>query len=70
MDEKMKKFKFELGDTLDDTVTGYTGVATARCEYLGVENARYCLENMENGKPVEVWFDENRLRKCDSDGQK
>lgn len=69
MNEKMKKCKVELGTRMTDIVTGFVGIATARCEYLGVENARYCLENMENGKPVEAWFDENRLRKCDPNGR-
>lgn len=69
MDEKMKKCQFELGIRMSDTVTGFTGIITARCEYLA-GSPSYCLESMENNKPVAEWFIENRLRKCDSDGQK
>lgn len=58
---KMGKFRFELGEFVRDTVTGCQGAITARCEYM-FENPRYCLENSdENGRPVEMWFDENRL---------
>ena len=66
MDEKMKKCKFELGVKLTDIVTGFAGIATARCEYL-TESPRYYLENMENNKLIAEWFDESRLRKCYSD---
>lgn len=58
---KMGTFKFELGEFVRDTITGCQGAITARCEYM-FENPRYCIENSDkNGRPFEMWFDENRL---------
>ena len=52
-----------LGDKVRDNITGFTGVATGRTEYL-YGCVRICIEPAElhDGKPVEaLWFDEQRL---------
>ena len=52
----------ELGKSYTDSVTGYTGVATARVVYLH-EDPRVELEGgPHDGKPVAAkWFTECRL---------
>ena len=53
----------KLGTKYKDAITGYTGTATARAEYL-YDNPNIKLESseMKDGKLVEaVWFNEQRL---------
>lgn len=58
-------FKFSLGVELEDAITGYTGIAMGRTEYLTGCN-QYGLLNRKpdkDGVPRDWrWFDENRLR--------
>jgi hypothetical protein len=49
-----------LGSRVKDTVTGFTGIATARCEYLH-SNARVQIEAHTDNKASEAWFEEPRL---------
>ncbi len=56
-----------LGDTVRDVITGFTGIAVARSEWLygcvrlGVESKK--LD--KDGKVMEAqWFDEQRLELC------
>lgn len=52
-----------LGDKVTDSITGFTGVATARTLYL-YGCVKVCVEPVElhEGKPVECqWFDEQRV---------
>ena len=57
----MRIFAFEMNDEVRDTITGFTGVVTARCQYATEENY-YRVEWVDkNGKPVEVWFSGTRL---------
>lgn len=56
-------FKIELGTKVKDSVTGFMGVAIARCEYL---NGCLCYEVQpvmtEKGKmPKAIWIDEQQL---------
>jgi len=52
---------FELGMKARDTVTGYSGTVTAKCEYLGAE-ARICLERVDkDGDLKEQWFPVGRV---------
>jgi len=54
----------ELGTRVMDTVTGYTGIAVARAQYLGGSD-RYevAAPAKEDGEPVESrWFDAGRLQ--------
>lgn len=53
--------KFGLKELVKDSVTGFAGVITARCEYLDGDT-RYQVEEMVSGKPVQQWFDEGRLK--------
>lgn len=54
--------KIKLGEKYKDSITGFEGVATAMTEFQ-YGCIRYCLESKElkDGKPVECWFDEQRL---------
>lgn len=54
--------KVELGKKVRDTLSGIEGIATARTEFL-YGCARILVETSErkDGKPVEIWVDEQRL---------
>lgn len=63
-------FKFALGSKVRDGLTGFTGVITARVDYLTGPN-RYQIEQAaEAGKShVEAqWFDEPRLDNTENPG--
>ena len=51
-----------LGSKVQDCVTGFAGIATARAEYLhdspSVRVEAFCGDG---GKPVEQWISESRL---------
>jgi hypothetical protein len=50
-----------LGQHYRDALTGYAGVAIARCVYLH-DAPDVKLQRLDTyGKPEEVWFDEARL---------
>ena len=59
----MRNFTFELGVTVRDVVTGFTGVATGAARYLtGCD--QYCVSPVSNPpskREDSCWFDENRL---------
>jgi hypothetical protein len=62
----MLPFKFELGQTVKDKITGLTGIIMGRSEYLTQCNCYGLLQPekraKEESKPVDwVWFDEPRL---------
>lgn len=53
----------QLGDEVRDTITGYSGIAVSRTEYL-TSAPKVCVQPkaMDGVKPVEeFWFDEARL---------
>ncbi len=57
----------ELGDSIKDSLTGFTGIVTAKCEYLygclwtEVTPKGICKTT---GLPIEPqWFDDPRLKK-------
>jgi hypothetical protein len=53
----------KLGEKVKDTLSGFEGTATGRAEYL-YGCVRVQVEGVKpdsDGKPVEVWFDEQRL---------
>ena len=55
----------KLGDTVADNITGFSGIAIARTDWL-TGCVRFGLQSKElkDGKPIEVeWFDESRLSK-------
>jgi hypothetical protein len=51
--------KIELGCKAKDSVTGFVGTVTARCEYLAGES-RVVIEGLAEGKPVELWVAQSR----------
>ena len=50
----------KLGSKVKDVVTGITGMATARIEYV-FGDPQIRIELVVDGKPVEVWYAENRV---------
>jgi len=56
-------FIHDLGKRAKDKITGFTGVLTARCEFLTGCN-RYCIQPQElkDGKPIDsIYFDEAQI---------
>jgi hypothetical protein len=53
----------KLGARVTDRISGFTGIATGRSEYLyGCVRILVEPEALHDGKPVEAqWFDEQRL---------
>ncbi len=52
-----------LGQKVTDNITGFSGIVTARTEFL-YGCVRVCVEpeELKDGKPIEAqWFDEQRL---------
>lgn len=59
----MTKDTFELGSQLEDKISGFKGIATARLEYLN-GCVQYCLQPLvdKDGKAVEAeYFDQDQL---------
>jgi hypothetical protein len=59
----MNKFKHELGQKAKDKITGFTGILTARAEFLTGCN-RYCIQPTElhDHKPIDsIYFDEAQI---------
>lgn len=56
---------FELGEQLRDMVTGYTGIATGRMEYLN-GCTQYCLRakaDKESKVPDSHWVDSQQIER-------
>ena len=55
-------FKYSCGDKVQDSITSFTGIVTARTEHLDGAIA-YELTSLElnDGLPQKCWFDECRL---------
>lgn len=56
-------FIHDLGKKGKDKITGFTGILTARCEFLTGCN-RYCIQPQElkDGKPIDsIYFDEAQI---------
>lgn len=53
----------KLGSVVRDNLTGFTGVATGRAEYLyGCTRVLIEPKELKEGKPMDsVWFDEQRI---------
>lgn len=52
-----------LGDKVRDMVTGFSGIAVARTEWIN-GCVRWCVQSdkLKDGKPAdEIWFDDGRL---------
>jgi len=62
--KKTPEFKFDLGDELLDTITGFQGICTARHQWIHNCNT-YSLQHqkLKDGKPIErETFDEPQLK--------
>jgi hypothetical protein len=53
-----------LGKKVKDSITGFTGTATARAEYLN-STPSIRVTTLHEGKIVEEWMDESRLSVTD-----
>jgi len=56
-------FKFETGDSVKDSITGFYGLIIGRTQWLHNCNT-YCVKSRElkDGKPMDAqWFDEPQL---------
>jgi hypothetical protein len=52
----------KLGDTVIDPLTGFTGLVTSRTEFLfGCVRLAVESKEMKDGKPVELYLDEQRV---------
>jgi len=61
----MRMFKFELGDELQDVVTGYKGIVMGRTDYFtGCSHYGLASRELKDGKTLDwEWFDETRIIK-------
>ena len=57
-----------LGDKVRDKVTGFEGIAVARCEYItGCDHIEIKPQSLHNGKTIEGhWFDVARIEILES----
>ena len=55
--------KIDLGSTVKDTITGFVGIVTGRCEYLyGCVQCSVKPTELKDGAPQKaVWIDEPQL---------
>lgn len=53
----------KLGSKVRDSITGFTGIATSRTEYLhGCVHVGVTPTELKDGKPIDPqWFDEQRV---------
>ena len=60
--KKAKDYKFELGSTLKDKITGFQGVATGVASYITGCDQYVIQPELKDCAFVEAkWFDDNRL---------
>ena len=60
--------KVNLGQVVKDTLSRYTGIADARTEWLnGCVRIRVISRELQDGKPVDEWFDADQLEVIDAD---
>lgn len=57
----------EMGQLVQDTITGFKGIAIAKCTYLnGCVQWQVKSKQLQQGKTIEAeWFDEGRLTGVD-----
>ena len=55
-------FKFKKGQKAKDIITGFTGIITARADYITGCNQYSLASEAQDNKPADYqWFDENRV---------
>ena len=59
------EFRFDNGDEVTEVIAGYSGVITARCQYMTGCN-QYCVSPLKLDKDGKIrdshWYDEDRLK--------
>ncbi len=60
-------FKFKQGETVQDKVTGFTGIVTTRCDYISGCNRYYVQPKVgDDGKNIDgIYVDEPALERLD-----
>ena len=59
--------KIELGKTYMDTISGFTGIATARAEYLhDTDFVRRSSRELVDGEAKSEWFSVGRLAEAET----
>lgn len=54
--------EYKYGDKVRDSVTGYVGTVTAKCDHFGKRPVQYLVEGIDStGRPIEWWCDVKRL---------
>lgn len=54
--------KIQLGQKVKDSITGFVGTVTARCEYV-TSPVHVLVEGIDStGRPIERWFEESRMQ--------
>ncbi len=67
MDDKVVTFKFGFKAPVMDIGSGFTGVITCRNQSLGGgQRFQVSSATLDDGKPVEYWFDADRLELIES----
>ena len=56
-----KIFQFELGQTVDISVSGESGKVIGRADYLHAEPAYYVRYKSSDGRAVEDWWTQQSL---------
>jgi hypothetical protein len=60
------KFKYALGENVQDKVSGFTGIVMARCDSYLTDYRSYQVQSfgeiLPRKMPEEVWLAEDRLR--------
>lgn len=57
--------KVELGKAYTDTISGFTGIATARAEYLhDTDSVRLSSRELVDGEAKSEWFSVGRLKEA------
>jgi len=52
----------KLGDKVKDKVSGFSGIATAKTEWLNkCVRINITAQKLKDGKPVDEWFDEDQI---------
>jgi hypothetical protein len=59
-----ENFKFDLGEEVKDSITGFKGVIRARTQYLtGCTTYALQSKDLKDGRPQDwVWIDEDLLK--------
>ena len=70
-EQETNQWNVALGDLVTDRLTPFTGIVTARAEYLyGCKQVLVRADALKDGNPVEgVWMDEGRVEVVERQAQ-